>query len=113
MKRYMLFGWDVYYPQGGMNDFIKDFDQEDFDEVCHEVLVRTKKDSEGWEYIEQSSGIFHGTMRSSKPDIHAIFDTKTKSYVKVWAAYGIRTDYFSADHFAGFNQFPLPSPLFS
>ena len=26
MKRYMLFGFDTYYPAGGMNDFLYDFD---------------------------------------------------------------------------------------
>lgn len=26
MKRYLLFKMDCYYPMGGMNDFIKDFD---------------------------------------------------------------------------------------
>jgi len=26
MKRFLLFAFDQYYPSGGMNDFIKDFD---------------------------------------------------------------------------------------
>lgn len=26
MKRYLLFAGDHYYPSGGMDDFIKDFD---------------------------------------------------------------------------------------
>jgi hypothetical protein len=26
MKRYMVFGYDTYYPCGGMNDFILDYD---------------------------------------------------------------------------------------
>lgn len=26
MKRYMLFGFDYYYPVGGMNDFLNSFD---------------------------------------------------------------------------------------
>ena len=26
MKRYLLFGFDTYYPSGGWNDFLADFD---------------------------------------------------------------------------------------
>jgi len=26
MKRFFLFHWDGYYPEGGMNDFLGDFD---------------------------------------------------------------------------------------
>ena len=26
MKRFLLFGFDAYYPTGGMNDFVGDFD---------------------------------------------------------------------------------------
>ena len=26
MKRFLLFGFDNYYPMGGMNDFVGDFD---------------------------------------------------------------------------------------
>lgn len=26
MKRYWLFGWDFYYPSGGMDDFIEAFE---------------------------------------------------------------------------------------
>lgn len=28
MKRYLVFAGEVYYPAGGWNDFIKDFDSE-------------------------------------------------------------------------------------
>ena len=29
MKRYLMFGFDTYYPGGGMNDFLFDFDNVD------------------------------------------------------------------------------------
>lgn len=28
MKRYLLFGYDVHYPKGGLNDLIDSFDKE-------------------------------------------------------------------------------------
>lgn len=44
MKRYMLFGFDTYYPGGGFNDFKLDFEsQEEFFE---------KFTSDIWEYYQ-------------------------------------------------------------
>lgn len=38
-KRYMLFGFDRYYPSGGMDDFIDSFD------TLPEIVEKIKKDS--------------------------------------------------------------------
>jgi len=40
MKRYLLFGWNTYYPDGGWNDFIKDFDT---CEELHEYRCNTNE----------------------------------------------------------------------
>lgn len=47
-KRYLLFGYDTYYPLGGMNDLIDSFDtiEEAIDAIkndnsdCHEIYDR-------------------------------------------------------------------------
>jgi hypothetical protein len=37
MKRYMLFGFDTYYPSGGMNDFRFSFDtKEEFQDTFYD-----------------------------------------------------------------------------
>lgn len=41
MKRFLLFGFDDYYPYGGMKDFIMDFD------TMNEVVACTTKDHLG------------------------------------------------------------------
>ncbi len=55
MKRYLLFAGDKYYPMGGMNDFVKDFD------TITELEAATKG------YSNDSFEWFHA------------YDTKTKN----------------------------------
>lgn len=43
MKRYMLFGIDNYYPSGGMEDFISDF--EDLPEA---IIAMHKEERSEW-----------------------------------------------------------------
>lgn len=40
MKRYLLFSWSTYYPDGGMNDFVHDYD--DLDLARTELLGLTE-----------------------------------------------------------------------
>lgn len=48
MKRYLVFGYDQYYPSGGWNDFKADFDtQEDAEEFAKD-LVQTRH----WDYYD-------------------------------------------------------------
>ena len=44
MKRYLLFSFDTYYPDGGWNDFIGDFDN------VEQALLALKQDSPYPEY---------------------------------------------------------------
>lgn len=44
MKRYLLFAWDQYYPMGGFNDFVNDFETEE------EALERWNMLSESRDY---------------------------------------------------------------
>ena len=46
MKRYLMFGFDTYYPGGGMNDFIFDFDT--VDEMKKEIKKINK--NKHWEF---------------------------------------------------------------
>jgi hypothetical protein len=47
MKRYLLFAYDRYYPSGGMNDFVGDFDTLD------ELKIAAKnKDVKYYDYIK-------------------------------------------------------------
>lgn len=41
MKRYLVFGFDQYYPAGGMNDFIEAFDKE---EEIDEYFIQKRKE---------------------------------------------------------------------
>lgn len=52
MKRFMLFGFSTYYPEGGMDDFIWDYDtlEEVLDDLkkfscehCHVLDLETKE----------------------------------------------------------------------
>lgn len=43
-KKYMLFGFDTYYPCGGMHDFITSFNLEEYDQL--------KKYEEEYEWLQ-------------------------------------------------------------
>lgn len=43
MKRYMLFGFDHYYPRGGMNDLIGTFES---NEEANDYFIKLHKDGE-------------------------------------------------------------------
>lgn len=48
MKRFMLFGGRIYYPSGGMNDFIGDFDTLEEAEKVGKNFIKNEK----WTWIE-------------------------------------------------------------
>ena len=47
MKRFAVFGFDDYYPYGGMGDFMKSFDTEEQAKEFIKKLRVTMKDSAG------------------------------------------------------------------
>lgn len=55
MKRYMLFAGNIYYPGGGMNDFVGSYD--DLDRARFEIKERVERygvfgnGKENWNYI--------------------------------------------------------------
>lgn len=32
-RRFILFGWDTYYPCGGINDIVATFEEEEYEEM--------------------------------------------------------------------------------
>jgi hypothetical protein len=61
MKRYWLFQFDQYYPQGGMNDFVESFDS------LEEALVHYKK-----------------LKNHFKGDYYHIFDSQNQTIISKW-----------------------------
>lgn len=59
LKRYLLFGFNTNYPNGGMDDFIDSFD------TLNEVAEEIKK-----EYIKKD--------KTFQKDHYQIYDTETK-----------------------------------
>jgi hypothetical protein len=51
MKRFMLFGGDRFYPLGGMEDFIKDFDAIS---ETYDYLLRMDTRCEWWQIYDTS-----------------------------------------------------------
>lgn len=45
MKRYMVFGFGDYYPEGGMNDYLTSFDTEDQVSQYLEAVVEAAKEN--------------------------------------------------------------------
>jgi hypothetical protein len=58
MKRYLLFAGDDYYPAGGFEDFIKDFDSIEDAENCLPTLS-----FDWYQIVDQETG--EGTTRRS------------------------------------------------
>ena len=51
MKRYLAFYGDFYYPQGGIDDFIDDYDTiEEAKEAITKAHLQNRKDDIKWEY---------------------------------------------------------------
>jgi hypothetical protein len=48
MKRYLLFAGEEYYPNGGMNDFVNDFDKESDAVALGNRLLKEKPDWFSW-----------------------------------------------------------------
>ena len=48
MRRFMLFGFDAYYPVGGMHDFVESFDT--IDEV--HAWVKAHGEKEVYQYVD-------------------------------------------------------------
>lgn len=69
MKRYWVFGYLDYYPEGGMNDFIKDFDT--INEAVRLVEASTTKKP-----IKEGSSYTY-----TKWDKASVFDTETRKLV--------------------------------
>jgi hypothetical protein len=63
MKRYLVFYGDCYYPSGGINDFIGDFDNiQDCEKAIELKHKENRSDDDKWEWAWKQ-----------------IYDTKTKT----------------------------------
>lgn len=80
MKRYLLFSGAHYYPGGGMNDFVKDFDNKN--EATEYIKEKYREDYETFgkhgvatlnEFIEQQFFL----------EWHQIFDQEAKEQIDI------------------------------
>ena len=51
MKRFLLFGGDCYYPCGGWDDFVSDF------ETLHDAEAAVEQLPEDWHQIVDTKGM--------------------------------------------------------
>lgn len=55
MKRFLVFGYDTYYPSGGWNDFVLDFDTlKEADKFAEDY--KKSGDSDWVDIIDQQTG---------------------------------------------------------
>lgn len=56
MKRYLLFGGNVYYAGGGWNDYLGDFDTVDAAVASEKASPVTERPAEWWHVVDRESG---------------------------------------------------------
>ena len=66
MKRYILFGFDNYYPGGGLNDIVESFDSISEIQPYIDDVIRT---------------VYNNGYRSPGYDQYQIFDLETRTEV--------------------------------
>ena len=60
MKQFLLFGYDTYYPSGGMRDFKESYDTEEEANAAGRALLKAEWPCDHWQVVDTESGDWWG-----------------------------------------------------